>query len=210
MTADSHPRPPRPSILRIAAWLCALAAVGVFFYAAWNRVHSTQSSQALVRAIGNGKRPVAPALPTARLAGVKNPGLPDGFANAAPAGGAAAKGSKAPIVVVNFLASWCGPCREEAPQLNDIASSGAERGVTVIGVNIGSEDAASDARDFVRDLKITYGIVRGTRADKERWGVSGFPETLVIGRDGRIGGRIPGPIDETTLTALIDREVART
>ncbi|MBC7645344.1 MAG: TlpA family protein disulfide reductase [Thermoleophilia bacterium] len=181
---------------RVLAWVGAFAVVAMIFLAAYSRVHKTEGSRVFVGAIADGKRPVAPALTGTRLAGVKNAGVPK-------------RTHGGSIMVVNFWASWCGPCKQEAPLLNDVAASWGDKGVRVVGVDISSEDAERDARGFVEEYDITYNIVRADRNVKESWGVSGFPETFIVGRDGRIGGRISGPIDERSLTALIEHEVAR-
>jgi hypothetical protein len=57
--------------------------------------------------------------------------------------------------------------------------------------------------------RLRFPIVRGTRADKDAWGVGGYPETFVVGTDARIGAHVDGPIDVDTLRGAIDTELAR-
>jgi hypothetical protein len=80
--------------------------------------------------------------------------------------------------------------------------------VDVVGLNAGSKDLAGDARDFVRPFHLDFTIVRGDRRDEDAWGVrSGFPETFVVGTDGRISSYVNGPIDDETLRGLLDAEL---
>jgi cytochrome c biogenesis protein CcmG/thiol:disulfide interchange protein DsbE len=88
------------------------------------------------------------------------------------------------VVVLNFWASWCVPCKQEAPALESIWREYRDRGVVVLGVD--SEDFSGDARDFMRRYKITYPVVReGGRDLYGPYGVTGVPETRIIGRNGK-------------------------
>jgi len=96
-------------------------------------------------------------------------------------------------IVLNFWASWCVPCREEAPLLQRGWIRHANAGVLFLGLNM--QDVRSDARTFVRTFKQTFPHVRDpTNATARRWGVSGIPETFFIGRDGRIVGHVIGVV----------------
>lgn len=82
-------------------------------------------------------------------------------------------------VVVNFWASWCVPCREEAPMLERAWQEYRDNGVVFLGVNI--KDAESDALEFVRDFGITYPNVRDLDQSLTRdFGIKGLPETFFI------------------------------
>ena len=87
---------------------------------------------------------------------------------------------KGKVVVLNFWASWCPPCQEEAPLFNQIQDTYRRRGVAVVGID--SQDFANDARAFARRLHVDYTLVRDPSNDvTNRWGVtSGFPVTFVI------------------------------
>jgi thiol-disulfide isomerase/thioredoxin len=114
----------------------------------------------------------------------------------------------AKVMLVNWWASWCGPCREEAPDLSAIAEDYADD-VVVVGVNAGGEDLMSDARAFVREMSIRFPIIRADRAMKDAWGVGGFPESFIVGTDGRISAHINGPIDDDDVRAKLDAELDR-
>jgi cytochrome c biogenesis protein CcmG/thiol:disulfide interchange protein DsbE len=111
-------------------------------------------------------------------------------------------------VVLNFWASWCIPCKAEAPLLESAARRWRERGVVVLGVD--SNDFTSDARRFMRRYRLTYPVVHDRDGGgANRYGVSAFPETFFVGRDGRLAGHIPGQIvSRTQLDAGIRKALA--
>ena len=98
-------------------------------------------------------------------------------------------------VVLNFWASWCGPCKGEAKLLEQTWQRYRAKGVVFVGVDY--NDVTSDARRFLERHAITYPTVRdrsGMIAD--RYGVSGVPETYFINRRGRlVGDHIKGTVE---------------
>jgi cytochrome c biogenesis protein CcmG/thiol:disulfide interchange protein DsbE len=91
------------------------------------------------------------------------------------------------VVVLNFWASWCIPCKQEAPALERVWRDYRSKGVVVLGVD--SEDFTGDARSFMREHGITYPVVREQGRDLYGpYGVSGVPETRVIDRRGKYAG----------------------
>jgi cytochrome c biogenesis protein CcmG/thiol:disulfide interchange protein DsbE len=91
------------------------------------------------------------------------------------------------VVVLNFWASWCVPCKQEAPALEKIWREYRSKGVVVVGVD--SEDFSGDARSFMRKYQITYPVVREQGRDLYGpYGVTGVPETRVIDRRGKYAG----------------------
>ncbi len=103
-------------------------------------------------------------------------------------------------VLVNFFASWCGPCRVEHPILNAMAQ---EHGVTIHGINY--KDRPEQARAFLRQLGDTYGRI-GSDLDGRvgiEFGVYGIPETFVIDGQGRVRYRNPGPLDPETAEKIM-------
>jgi cytochrome c biogenesis protein CcmG/thiol:disulfide interchange protein DsbE len=104
--------------------------------------------------------------------------------------------------VINFWASWCIPCREEAPLLEDASRRLASRGLTVLGID--HQDFAGDARGFVRRYGMTYPTVVD-KGDKlyTSFGLTGVPETFCTNRAGKVVAHIPGAVTRQTLDQCI-------
>jgi len=101
-------------------------------------------------------------------------------------------------VVLNFWASWCPPCRSEAPELERAWRRARGRGTMFLGLNM--QDVTEDAEGFVEDLGLTYPSVRDkSDAVARDWGVAALPETFFIDRRGRIVAHVIGAISERQL-----------
>ncbi len=187
--AGAEPTP--PNRWGTVAWIVSSLLLVVLVVGFWLKVSNDQSGANIANAIIAGDRPEAPALPTETV-------LRDGpTAAAVPSD---------EILVVNWWASWCGPCKDEAPALREIADDYDGR-VTVVGLNAGAQDLRSDARKFAREHELDFPLLRGARADEEAWGTDYFPETFIVGTDGRISSYVNGPVDEETLRGLLDAEL---
>ncbi len=103
-------------------------------------------------------------------------------------------------VVLNFWASWCGPCRDEAPLLERAWRTQARpTGVLMLGLTM--QDVTGDARAFLREFDVTYPNVRDpTNETARRYGVTGLPETFFISAAGQIVGHVVGVISDRQLT----------
>lgn len=117
------------------------------------------------------------------------------------------------VVVLNFWASWCAPCRTEAPVLQALSEEAADSGeaTVVVGVGIRTDDDEA-ARRFVEEYGLTYPIGRDTETEEpgvgpiERaFGIpSAYPSTLFIAPDGRVSRFHLGPISASQLRYAVD------
>jgi cytochrome c biogenesis protein CcmG/thiol:disulfide interchange protein DsbE len=157
----------RRTATTLAASVLALLLVGLLVFG----VLQTGDDSSLDQALARGEHPVAhdAALPpldggaARQLADLRTG---DGY------------------VVLNFFASWCPPCREEAPQLNRLQRTLAGHG-TIVGV--AWNDASEDTRGFVREHGVRYPVLRDVDgAFAKAYGVRGMPETFVIDPQGRV------------------------
>jgi len=98
------------------------------------------------------------------------------------------------VVILNFWATWCPPCVEEAPSLEAFAEATRGHGVTVIGVSV--DQNVDKLREFVSRHRLSFAIVRDPdQALASRFGTYKFPETYMLDRDGKVAEKIIGPID---------------
>lgn len=148
------------------------------------RVAQQEAGRGLDDALEDGKRPHAPQFSLEPLEGEEMISL------------AALRGK---AVVLNFWASWCGPCKDEAPLLQQAWERYRDDGLVVVGID--AQDFRVDARRFVERYDLTYPIAYdGKGSTIGRYGNTGFPETWFVGRDGRlVGEHISGAFSEDQL-----------
>jgi len=101
------------------------------------------------------------------------------------------------VVVLNFWATWCPPCMDEAPSLNQLQQQIAPQGGVVLGVSV--DDDASAYDNFLESYKITFPTYRDPSGQiAVDYGTSMFPETYIIDRHGRFDRKIIGKQDWTS------------
>ncbi len=117
------------------------------------------------------------------------------------------------VVLLNFWATWCIPCRSEIPELNQMHRDLEARGLSVVGVS--TYDGADGVRNFWKDIKQDYPVMLGDQSVESTFAVSALPTTIILDREGRIRAKIIGerrreafaaavtPLLEETTTAKV-------
>lgn len=106
------------------------------------------------------------------------------------------------MVIINFWATWCEPCRVEMPELQRLHEQSNEVDITIVGINLG--ESITQIQSWVDSFDLTFDIVSDLNRDVERlYQVRGQPATYVIGRDGRISAIRYGATTAEDLAQLI-------
>jgi len=107
------------------------------------------------------------------------------------------------VVVLNFWASWCYPCNQEAPALEAATKRWGDR-VVVLGVDV--NDLAGDARKFARRYKLSYPLVHDNHnITSPKYGLTGLPETFFIDRAGKLVAHEPGQVGAAEIRDGVER-----
>jgi cytochrome c biogenesis protein CcmG, thiol:disulfide interchange protein DsbE len=106
------------------------------------------------------------------------------------------------VVLLDFWATWCDPCREEIPHFVELQDKLGDQGFRIIGISM--DDGPEPVRDFYQQFKMNYPVVMGNAKMGELYGgVFGLPVAFVIGREGRIYSKHIGATD----TSLLEHEI---
>jgi thiol-disulfide isomerase/thioredoxin len=101
---------------------------------------------------------------------------------------------KGKVVLINFWATWCPPCRAEIPDLVKLSEQNTQN-LEIIGVSL--DDTVDPVKPFLAQNKVTYPVIMGNQEIAETWGgISAIPTSFVIGRDGNVVGKIVGMRDQ--------------
>jgi cytochrome c biogenesis protein CcmG/thiol:disulfide interchange protein DsbE len=107
-------------------------------------------------------------------------------------------------VIVNFWASWCGPCKDEAPLLERAHARLEKAGGTVLGVTV--SDASDDSRAFMRKYSLSFPSLRDVEGELgEDFDTSGVPESFAIDADGRIVAISRGQVSQEFVDTALER-----
>jgi cytochrome c biogenesis protein CcmG/thiol:disulfide interchange protein DsbE len=181
--AEASPRR-RRSLLVLLPLVLFLALAALFFFRLGSGDPSTIPSALIGRPVPQTELPPIPGL------------LRDG----APVPGLTGADFKGAVTLVNVWASWCAPCRDEAPILMQLAE---DKRIRIVGINY--KDQPDNARRFIGlygNPFVAAGADSNGRASID-WGVYGVPETFVVGRDGRIAHKLVGPITPENLDSVL-------
>jgi cytochrome c biogenesis protein CcmG/thiol:disulfide interchange protein DsbE len=112
------------------------------------------------------------------------------------------------VVVINFFASWCAPCRQEAADLEQTWREYQEQDVQFLG--IAYKDASSKAQTFLDEYGVTYpSAVDLSNTAARAYGVTGVPETFIVDQQGQLTHHFLGPISQAQLSQEIDKALGR-
>lgn len=194
----SDPDPRQSSRLgRGVAVVALLAFVALLGYG----LLAKQPNNRIDDALSRGETVQAPAFDLAVLEpGRMPPRLAGIVERAARDGRVALRELRGAPLVLNIWASWCPPCRDEAPVLERVWRETGPDGVLFVGLN--TRDVRGDARAFLRKFKASYLNIReGDKTISRRYGATGLPETFFINREGQIVGHVIGAVSLDQLRA---------
>lgn len=120
---------------------------------------------------------------------------------------------KGKVIFLNFWATWCGPCRNEMPDIQKLyeeySAQGGDAEVVILGIagpEIGQEGSSGDIAGFMEENGYTYPVLMDESGEMfDQYGISAFPTTFMIDRDGNVYGYVPGQMTEDIMRSIIEQ-----
>ncbi len=113
---------------------------------------------------------------------------------------------KGKVVLIDFWATWCTPCREEIPRFVEFQKQYGDQGFQVVGISM--DDSTKPVQDFYKEFKLNYPVVLGDTATSDAYGgVLGLPVNILVSRDGRIQAKYTGMTDLAALESEIKTQL---
>jgi peroxiredoxin len=138
----------------------------------------------------------AAAGPTLSIADVKGKSAPDFTLPTIDGKQVKLSDLRGKAVLVNFWATWCGPCKLEIPWFLDLQKQYGSQGLVILGIAM--DDNPDVVPKFAQEMKIDYPILIGNEAVAEQYGgVEGLPQTFYVGRDGKIVRKVAGIVSHS-------------
>jgi thiol-disulfide isomerase/thioredoxin len=112
------------------------------------------------------------------------------------------------VVLLNFFATWCSPCRMEIPELVKLHQKYKNKDFVLLGINLDADAVPFMIKTFAKDMKITYPVLMGTPEVAEAYQISGVPITVLINKEGKIykqfDGLVPTRFLDNALKDLLE------
>ncbi len=116
---------------------------------------------------------------------------------------------KGKVVILDFWATWCPPCRKGIPELVEFKKKYGNKGVEIIGISVdtdGGRDTKSDVVPFVKEYKINYPVAYFTQAVTQMYGgIESIPTMFIIDKQGKIAGRFVGALTKEELEIKVKK-----
>ncbi|MCZ2095062.1 MAG: redoxin domain-containing protein [Anaerolineae bacterium] len=151
---------------------------------------------------------LAASAPETRATGLELGKVAPGFSAKTDAGASfSLADQRGKVVVLNFWATWCGPCREEMPEFEQAFIDHADEGLLVVGVN--NAETAEDIAGFRDELSLTFPLLVDADASLQQlYGILAYPSTYILDRDGVIVAQQFGPMTAEQISQLVAQALA--
>lgn len=121
------------------------------------------------------------------------------------------------VIFLNFWATWCGPCRNEMPDIQKLyeeySAQGDQAEVVILGIagpGIGQEGSSEEIADFMEENGYTYPVLMDTGGEMfTQYGISAFPTTFMIDKEGNVYGYVPGQMTEDIMRSIIEQTLGK-